>query len=186
MRVVLVLAAVTLLSACDKKQGGRAALEENPQAAPSVIAIANMFGTCEDIAVCEAECDAGNADRCRKVGTTYQFGTKSVAKDDKRALAYYESACAMKNGAACVSAGQMYEFHHGVDKDDVKAAAFYKQGCDLQSQVGCANYAIMLEKGRGVAKDETAAAILYDKACREGAGLACDRLKVLKTATGDR
>jgi TPR repeat protein len=173
-----------VLVACDKRR----AREDEQAAAPpaSVVTIANVFGTCDDLAACETDCDAGAADRCRLVGTTFQFGTKAVTKDEKRALEYYDRACTMKNPGGCVSAGQMWEFHHGVDKDDAKAAAYYKQACDLDDQVGCANYAIMLERGTGVPKDDAKAMALFDKACQKGAGLACDRLKVLRASTSDR
>jgi TPR repeat protein len=175
---------VLALAACDKR---RATQEEQPAPpAVSAITIANVFGTCDDVAACEADCDAGVADRCRLTGTTFQFGTKAVTKDEKRALSFYDRACTLKNAGGCVSAGQMWEFHHGVDKDDAKAAAFYKQACDLDDQVGCANYAIMLERGTGVPKDDAKAIALFDKACQKGAGLACDRLKVLRAVNPDR
>jgi TPR repeat protein len=167
-----------LLSACKDK--GRIDLNEQP-AAPSTVTIANMVGVCDDIALCEKECDAGQADRCRRLGSTYQFAP-GAAKDETKAAAYYELACTMKNASACVSSGQMYEFSHGVAKDDAKAAAYYKKGCDLGYMVGCANYAIMLENGRGVPKDIAAAVPIYENACKAGAGLACERLRAL---TGD-
>ena len=183
MRAGLVLFLTGLVSVgagCDRKRAPPPPMEGNPQEAPSAITIANVFGTCEDAGGCEVDCDAGNGDQCRRLGTTYQFGNKSTHKDDTRTLSYYEKACAMKSAGGCVSAGQMYEFHHGVDKDDVKAAAFYKSGCDLGYQVGCANYAIMLENGRGVTKDVAAAAVFYASACRHGAGLACERMRALR------
>lgn len=179
----LLAASPALLFACDKKKAsplvdpGNPA---NPEEAPSAITIANVFGTCDDAAACAEDCNKGNADQCRKLGTTYQFGNKGTKKDELKATGFYEKACTMQSSAACVSAGQMYEFHHGVDKNDTKAAGFYKQGCDLGSQVGCANYAIMLENGRGVTKDLAAAAALYDGACQKGAGLACERLRALR------
>jgi TPR repeat protein len=187
-RGALALAALALLCmACDGCREKRRpepdmTRYQAPSSEPSAVTIANAFATCDDTKACEAACDAGVADQCRLLGTTYQFGNAAVKKDDLRALAYFEQACAMKNAAACVSAGQIYEFHHGVDKDDVKAADFYRRGCDIGDQVACANFAIMLENGRGVATDVERAAILYDKACRAGAGLACDRLKHLRPA----
>jgi TPR repeat protein len=175
---------VLVLLACDKRRAP--SQEDLAGPATSAITIANVFGTCDDLAACEADCDAGVAEPCRRTGTTFQFGTKAVTKDEKRALAYYERACALKNAGGCVSSGQMWEFHHGVDKDDTKAASFYKQACDLDDQVGCANYAIMLERGTGVARDTDKAIALFGKACQRGAGLACDRLKVLRASMPDR
>ncbi len=180
--VLLVLASVpALLVGCDnKRRSSPSIMEGNPQEAPSAITIANVFGTCEDAGGCGEACNAGDAEQCRRLGTTFQFGNKATQKDDAKALGFYEKACTLKSAAGCVSAGQMFEFHHGVDKDDAKAAGFYKQGCDLGYQVGCANYAIMLENGRGVPKDVVMAATLYDGACQKGAGLACERLRALR------
>lgn len=172
-------ACALLLLGCDDKRKPQPVVEGNPQEAPSAITIANAFGTCDDTAACATACNGDDPEQCRKLGTTYQFGTKTTSKDDVQARLFYEKACALKNAGGCVSAGQMYEFHHGVDKDDAKAAGFYKQGCDLGYQVGCANYAIMLENGRGIAKDVPQAMALYANACKAGAGLACDRLRVL-------
>jgi TPR repeat protein len=184
MRIALLVAALAVLGACEDKKRSPSqdtTKYQAPAGEPSAITIANVFATCNDPKACAAECDAGNGETCRKLGTTYQFGNAATPKDERRALAYFEQACAMKVGAGCTSAGQMYEFHHGVDKDDVRAADFYRRGCETGDQVGCANWAIMLENGRGVAKDTEKAALLYDNACRAGAGLACDRLKSLRS-----
>jgi TPR repeat protein len=168
-----------LVLACSRS----AAPTEDPQAAPaqSVITIANAFGACENLAICENECDAGSADRCRRLAVTYQFG-QGVDKDEPRATELFEKACGMKDAPACVSAGQMYEYHHGVAKDDAKAAGFYGKACDIGYAAGCANFAIMLENGRGVAKDVVRARALYEDACKKGAGLACERAKALSAA----
>jgi TPR repeat protein len=168
------------LVACDRKKPPPPPTEGNPQEAPSAITIANVFGTCADAGGCADACSSGDAEMCRRLGTTYQFGTADTKKDETKAAGLYEKACGLKSAMGCVSAGQMFEFHHGVDKDDAKAASYYKQGCELGNQVGCANYAIMLENGRGVPKDTNAAMALYDGACQKGAGLACERLRALR------
>ncbi len=176
-------------AACDRdgrdtRQGaGAGTAAAGPGAAPagSVFSVANAIGTCDDLSVCATECDGGSADRCRRLGVNYEFG-KGVDKDGARATALYERACAMSNADACVAAGRMYEYHHGVVKDDAKAAAFYGRACDSSDPTGCANLAIMLENGRGVAVDLERAGKLYDQACAKGAGLACERAKLLRTA----
>jgi TPR repeat protein len=178
--LAFVVCASAGLGCKDKGRIDMGQANEQP-APPSTMTIANMFGVCDDVAQCERECDAGQADRCRRLGATYQFA-QGAAKDEKKATAYYELACSENNAPACVSSGQMYEFSHGVAKDDAKAAGYYKKGCDLGYMVGCANYAIMLENGRGVPKDIPQATTIYANACKAGAGLACDRLRWL---TGD-
>jgi TPR repeat protein len=175
----LLLLLLLSLPACDRRSPHPSSEPPAPSPRASAITLANVFGTCEPLGPCEADCDAGVADQCRKLGTTYQFGNKAAPKDDPLALAHYERACVLKSGMGCVSAGQMYEFHHGVPEDDAKAAAFYEKGCTFGYEVGCANWAIMLERGSGVAKDLVKARALFDVACAKGAGLACERLKAL-------
>jgi TPR repeat protein len=184
-RIVPLVFGLSLVSFAGCKDKNRIDLnEEYRQAAPaSTMTIANVVGVCEDVPTCERECDAGQADRCRRLGSTYQFA-EGAAKDETKATAYYEKACAMGNASGCVSSGQMFEFAHGVAKDDAKAAAYYKKGCDLGYMVGCANYAIMLENGRGVPKDVAQAIPIYENACKAGAGLACDRLRALTHDAG--
>ena len=158
-----------------------------PSASASTVTLMTSLGSpiaaCPDVPLCERECDAGQSDRCRRLGDSYQFANDE-GKDDALATAYYERACALGNAPACLSAGQMYEFHHGVSKDDSRAAGYYKRGCDVGFVASCANLAIMLENGRGVPADIGAASALYERACRSGAGLACDRLRALGSDAG--
>ena len=177
-----VAVAVLTGSACKGKHGGASPEEGTlPAAAQSSVEVINVIGTCDDVPLCTKECEAGQADRCRRLGATLQFA-KPPDRDEARATSFYERACALGNAPGCVSAGQMFEYEHGVTKDVGKAAAYYSKACDVGYQVGCANYAIMLENGRGVPKDLERAATLYEAACRAGAGLACERRKALHPA----
>ncbi len=81
----------------------------------------------------------------------------------------------MGDPAACVFAGQMHEYAHGVPKDDRAAAGFYEASCKLGWAVGCYNLAIMTENGRGLPADRSKAAELYGVACKAGATQACDK-----------
>src|ERR1700733_1915805 len=96
---------------------------EEPAPSASVITIGNTIGTCPDLAVCQSECDAGSADRCRRLAATYAFG-QGVDKDETRAATLYEHACDMKDAPGCLFAGQMHEFAHGVPTDYAAAARF--------------------------------------------------------------
>jgi TPR repeat protein len=134
------------------------------------------LGTCDDIEVCEKECDAGSADRCRRLAASYALG-QSVEKDEVRAEALYASACGLKDPSACLFAGQMNEFAHGVAKDDAKAARYYERACDLGWAPGCYNLAIMYERGTGVLRDRAKAGDLYQMACTAGAQQSCEKAK---------
>jgi TPR repeat protein len=177
---VLVLVLVHVLAACNRGAPSEAS-DPNAQPLPSasVVQIANEPAGCDDVEFCARACDAGTADSCRRLATSYETG-KGVSKDEARAVSLFDQACTLGDPPACMSAGRMYEFHHGVAKDDAKAASYYKRGCDIGFMASCANYAIMLENGRGVAKDLPAALAIYERACKAGAGLACERVKVLK------
>jgi TPR repeat protein len=187
LKRALLVIALFALAACKDKSGsgtrGPFGLETPPLPSAPPVQIANVFGACDDLDVCERECDAGQADRCRRLGVTYEFGKGGdAARDETRGTAYFDRACALGNAPGCVSSGQMHEYGHGVTIDMPKAAAAYQKACDIGWQVGCANYAIMLENGRGVPKDLQKARELYESACAAGAGLACDRVKVMGAA----
>jgi TPR repeat protein len=173
----LAIAAAAAVASCHR--GGRSSADGGPAPSSSVITIGVALGTCPDISVCERECDAGSADRCRRLAATYALGD-GVDKDETRATALYEHACDMKDPSACVFAGQMHEFAHGVPKDDARAARFYERACDGQYAPGCFNLAIMYERGTGVPQDRAKAADLYQVACTAGAKQACDKARELR------
>lgn len=75
--------------------------------------------------MCENECDAGSAERCR-LAATYSLG-EGTPQEDTRAAGLYECACDMKDPTACVFAGQMSECARGVPKDKPKA----ERACEL-------------------------------------------------------
>jgi TPR repeat protein len=179
-----VLAALAGSGGCKTSPDSEAVPEGIPRAAPSVMTIANVMGDCEDVPLCERECNAGQADSCRRLAVTYEFGKSDAGRDETAGTKYFDRACALGNANGCVSSGQMHEYGHGVPKDPTEATAAYGRACTLGYQVGCANLAIMLENGRGVPKDIERAKVLYDGACKAGAGLACERLKALAADGG--
>lgn len=178
MRVKAALALCAMLVACHR---GSSSSGEEPAPPASVVTIGNTIGMCPDLAACENECDAGSADRCRRLAATYSFGQPGVEKDEARATALYEHACDMKDAPACLFAGQMHEFAHGVPKDDTAASRFYGRACDLAYAAGCYNLAILYERGHGVPQDRAKAGDLYQVACTAGAKQACDRAREMHT-----
>ncbi|HXN31931.1 MAG TPA: tetratricopeptide repeat protein [Polyangiaceae bacterium] len=162
-------------------RGGSSADEQPPAPSASVITIGAAPGTCPDVSVCERECDAGSADRCRRLAATYAFG-HGVEKDEARATRLYEHACDMQDPSACVFAGQMHEYAHGVAKDDAKAARLYERACDLKWAAGCYNLAIMYERGTGVPQDRAKAGELYQLTCTAGAKESCEKAKAMHEA----
>jgi TPR repeat protein len=150
--------------------------DDQPAPSASVVTLGAALGTCDDVATCARECDAGSADRCRRLAATYAFG-RGTGRDEGRATDLYERACTMGDAPSCVFAGQMHEYAHGVPKDVVKAARFYERACDIGWAAGCYNLGIMYENGRGVGLDRAKAADLYQVACTAGSKTACDKAK---------
>jgi TPR repeat protein len=170
----LLLVACALLSACKRSRSSTP--HEEPGPSPSVISIGVALGSCDDVAVCARECDAGSADRCRKLAASYAFG-KGVDQDETQAALLYSRSCDLRDPPACVFAGQMYEFARGVPKNDATAARFYERACDLAWTPGCYNLAIMYERGTGVPASREKAGDLYQVACTAGARQACDKAR---------
>jgi TPR repeat protein len=166
--------ACALGAAC--KHSRSSAQQGEPAPSASVISIGVALGTCDDIAACERECDAGSADRCRRLGASYAFG-KGVDQSEPQATLLYSHACDMKDPSACVFAGQNYEFARGVAKNDATAARFYERACDLGWAPGCYNLAIMYERGTGVPANRERASELYQVACTAGARQACEKAR---------
>jgi uncharacterized protein len=175
MRVALGVACLSLLfaAACNRHSS---AGEGQPAPSSSVISLGIEIGACPDVPACERECDAGSADRCRRLAMTYAFG-KGVEKDETRATELLVKACGMADPSSCVFAGQAYEYEHGVPKDFAKAASFYEKACDLKWAPGCYNLAIMYERGTGEPMDRAKAGDLYQVACTAGAQQACEKAK---------
>jgi TPR repeat protein len=163
------------LAACGRRHAPQG---EGSAPSASVVTIGVALGACDDVDVCEKECAAGSADRCRRLAVTYALG-RGAEQDEARATALYGRACDMNDAPACVFAGQMQEYARGVPKDDAKAAALYGRACDLGWPPGCYNLAIMVERGRGVPQDRVKSADLYQMACTAGAKQACDKARQL-------
>ena len=166
--------ACVAVASCGRGKASRS--EETAAPSSSIISIGASLGACSDVDLCAQECDAGSADRCRRLAASYALG-QGAPKDETRATALYEHACEMRDPAACVFAGQMYEYERGVPKDEPKAARFYERACDFGWAPGCYNQAIMLERGRGVPEDRANAGRLYQMACTAGAKQACEKAK---------
>jgi len=82
-------------------------------------------------------------------------------------------ACTRKDGVACDSLGEMYNFGLGVMKDDTRAASFYFKACEAGNGTSCNSLGQMYFGGTGVGKDYSRAAAYYIKACDAGDSLGC-------------
>jgi TPR repeat protein len=172
---ICVAAAIVCHAACKRRRPDH----DQPAPSASVITLGVALGACDDVPICERECDAGTADACRRLAITFALG-HGAEKDETRATALYERACDMKDPMACVFAGQMLEYERGVPRDLAAAARFYERACDMHWAPGCYNFAIMVETGRGVPQDRAKAGDLYEVACVAGAKSACAKASALR------
>jgi uncharacterized protein len=90
-----------------------------------------------------------------------------------------DQQCSAGQPAACVSAGRLYEYGHGVVADPARAYRLYNRACALGYAGGCYNAAVLLEAGRGISRDLRRARELYAKVCQMGSNTACDRAEAL-------
>jgi len=90
--------------------------------------------------------------------------------DGGGSLASLSPACDRGDGSACMLAGRLYEFAHGVDTDLAKALSLYERSCALGYGPGCYNVAVLLEKSR---QNLGRAAALYQQVCATGSPTAC-------------
>lgn len=170
---------ILLSVACAACGRGHTSGGDQPAPSSSVITLGIALGGCDNLSSCERECDAGSADRCRRLAATYALG-QGVEQDEARATALYEHACDLSDPSACMFAGQMNEYARGVPKDDAKAARLYERSCDLKWAPGCYNLGVMVERGAGVPRDRARAGDLYQMACTAGARSACERAKEMR------
>jgi TPR repeat protein len=125
--------------------------------------------------VLEFSCDAGHSGACHNLGVFYSQG-RGVAKDEAKAVSFYQKACDLEERKACFNLGLFYSQGRGVAKDEAKAVSFYQKACDLKDEAACFNLGVFYDKGRGVAKDEAKAVSFYQKACDLEERMACFNL----------
>jgi len=122
---------------------------------------------------CQSLCGSSQSDRSKKPVDVASIvaGCRSVEECNQE--------CSSGKPVACVSAGRLYEYGHGVVPDPAHAYQLYDQACALGYSGGCYNAAILLESGRGVSRDLRRAHQLYARVCQMGSKTACERAEAL-------
>jgi TPR repeat protein len=150
-------------------------LEREPQ---FVLAAAEQGGLspAEDL---QAACNAGDANSCSMLGTSYSMGvvgSTRVEKDPARAAELYRQGCGGGDPAGCYFLGDVYSRGEGVAKDLVRAVELFWQACDAGIFASCWQLGDLYLRGEGVAKDLARAAQLYLMACDGGNPWGCEGL----------
>jgi TPR repeat protein len=102
-----------------------------------------------------------------------------VAKDETRAVAFYQRACDGGDARGCNNLGVMYMDGRGVAKDEVRAVTLFQGACDHDEAAGCSALGVAYMDGRGVKKDEARAVTLYQQGCDGGNADGCTGLGMM-------
>lgn len=109
--------------------------------------------------------------------------TTQAAQRDARKAA--NTACAARDYAACVTAGDSYRKGTGGQQDYDLAIKAYDRACNGKNGQGCASLAYLNMLGRGLDKDLPEARRLYKQACDYGEVSGCAGYgNMLFTGTG--
>ncbi|MEO8699758.1 MAG: tetratricopeptide repeat protein [Kofleriaceae bacterium] len=112
------------------------------------------------VALLEQACSTDkHASSCTLLGFLYSRG-RTVKQDDKRAMAFYQQACELKDLEGCTNIGdQAYRV------GDAKAArAAFVRSCDMGSGVACMRGADLIDRGIGGDKEPATALPMFKKA----------------------
>ena len=119
---------------------------------------------------------AGDAAALAAIGRNVERGENGRKKNDKAAVALFQTACEMGGADGCNGLGFMYHQGRGVPKSYERAAALFKQSCEGGAARGCGSYGFVLEWGQGVPVDYKAAESLYRRSCEGGFATGCVNL----------
>ena len=108
-----------------------------PRVSPSR---ANPTGTCSDVALCAQERNAGQADSCRLLAVTYEFGKGGAGRNEPLAATYYDRACALGNPPGSSRRDRYARVRERVPKNPAEASSAYSRACTLGWKVGCTNW----------------------------------------------
>ena len=123
-----------------------------------------------------AECDAGEARSCSKVGESYYQGT-GVDTDLAQSVRYYTRACELGDEArGCSLAGYYVHSGHGVPADAARGAKMMERGCLAKNWAVCDFYAVAVLTGNGVRQDPSQAVRLFKRSCAKDIVAACTHL----------
>jgi len=117
---------------------------------------------------------SGGLNGCDWLGLAYLDGA-GVAKDEKRGLALYNSACARGDSSSCYNLADIYTRGTQVQANPGRAAELLDKACVLRHREACRLLADRYASGNGVPRNSERAAELRQMACSSGDQGACKR-----------
>lgn len=137
-----------------------------------------LSAACEssDVAACEAECTAGNAESCAEMAHRYSLG-KGVSTSVEKAATFVRKACDLGSLRGCGNAATFYASGSGgLSLDEKKAVVLAAKACDGGWYPSCYMLGEWHTKGTHVEFDLAKATTFMRGACDHGLPLGCARL----------
>jgi hypothetical protein len=121
----------------------------------------------EDPRECRIQCDLGDTASCTRLGSFLAYGQQGFVRDDKRALGYYERACAAGYAPACFNMGLLHAAA-GDARQEQLAAAYWERACADGYPPACSKLGA-LHAGEASSPPARARAVeLFARACSGG------------------
>jgi TPR repeat protein len=124
----------------------------------------------------------GSPDELYKMGNHYAQGRGGVARDDKKAVAYYLAAARGGNAKAQYALGYMYRSGRGVTPNYDVAAAWFGKAADQGNADAQNSLGVRYLLGQGTPKDYTQATYWFQKAADKGNPYAANELGFMYAA----
>jgi len=122
-------------------------------------------------------CDAGNGEKCHKLGYMYKKGI-GTKKSNNNAIEAYRKGCESSHRYtldACYELGNLYFLR----RDYSKAKQLFEHTCNSRMTKGCAGLGDIYLNGWGVKQDTLQAIELLQKGCKDNSAIACRTLGTL-------
>jgi hypothetical protein len=154
----------SLAIGCGAEPVRRPVCPTNPAAGPVASGTSSRSAHCSTDAFdgCRAECEAGDAAACSRVGLSLLLGDAKPI-DVAGAKAAFERACALGDAFGCYSRGKLAD--RGA-ADDGGAADWFDRGCQRSHAESCAALAVNLPEADAATTAKVRAAL--DRACGLG------------------
>jgi len=122
-------------------------------------------------------CKAGLPAACAALADYTRVGLPDIKKDEVRAAALYDQACAAGLARGCQELGGMYKSGAGVAPDPARGIALIAGACEAGRASACESLASAYSYGsEATPRDQARAAAFYQKACEGGEASSCLRL----------
>lgn len=121
----------------------------------------------------KAECMAGIARSCNRLGYRYLKGTRGQKQSFSDAAYYMRAGCELGDPLACQNLAYLYKNGKGLESDHERAFELYSRACDSGVGQACTAMASLQYAGKGTRRDRSEAVRTWQSQCEIGNRLAC-------------